>query len=186
MSFLICALLILTVPAAPAQQVLASGTVRIYVDDGTEGPSADRDSARLPSNIVRDAAYTRDVDAMLRSSPTFRAQCARIARAPHLRVSIHPSVLPPSQSAATHVTRQPGGRLAAEVEIGPLGDPVQLIAHEFEHILEQLDGVDLPALSDRPGTGVRSDPRSGSFETERAIAVGRRVAREVSIVVARR
>lgn len=185
MSSLIVALLWLASSSAPAQQRLASNVVRVYVDDAADriapGPPD-----RPPSNIRIAAIYRGDIDTMLRRSPTFRAQCARIAAADNLRVEIQPSLLPSVQSAITRVTREPGGRLDAEVEIGPLGDAVMLIAHEFEHIIEQLDGVDLWALAARAGTGVRSDPMSGHFETERATVIGRRVAREVSVAVARR
>ena len=69
--------------------------------------------------------------------------------------------------------------IEADVQLGPSGDPVLLIAHEFEHILEQLDGVDLPSMATRVATGVRLVPESGHFETDRAIAAGRQVASEV-------
>ncbi len=65
------------------------------------------------------------------------------------------------------------------MEVGYLGEPILLIAHEFEHILEQLDGVDLPSMAARPATGVHAVASSGRFETDRAIAAGRQVEREV-------
>ena len=65
------------------------------------------------------------------------------------------------------------------MQLGPSGDPVMLIAHEFEHILEQLDGVDLRSMATRVATGVHLVPGSGHFETDRAIAAGRQVADEV-------
>ena len=45
-------------------------------------------------------------------------------------------------------------------------DLTELIAHEFEHVLEQLDGVDLKALA-RAGEARRL--ADGAFETERAV-----------------
>ena len=69
--------------------------------------------------------------------------------------------------------------MEADVQLGPSADPVKLIAHEFEHILEQLDGVDLASMATRVATGVHMVPGSGHFETERAIAAGRQVASEV-------
>ena len=184
---LIGVILLLTSPAAPAQQIFASNVARVYVDEAADLRSmSERSSAGPPSNVPIPRAFPDDVDAMLRSSPTFRAQCARIANATHLRVVLQLSAGVPSQTAVTRITRQPEGRLEAEVEIGPLGDPMLLIAHEFEHSIEQLDDVDLTALAERQGSGVRSDPKTGHFETERAIAIGRRVAREVSGAVVRR
>jgi hypothetical protein len=184
-TLLLGALLFLTVPAAPAQQRFASAAVRTYGDEGSESRSVFATPVDLPSNVAVPQAFGALVDAMLRSSPTFRAQCTRIARAPELQISVRRSVLSPAQSALTRLVRH-DGRLDAEVEIGLFGDAEMLIAHEFEHIIEQLDGVDLAAMADRAGTGVRTDPRTGQFETDRAIAIGQRVAHEVSRVVARR
>ena len=56
-------------------------------------------------------------------------------------------------------------------------DAAELIAHELEHILEQLDGVDLQAQA---GNGVVWKAGDGAFETRRAIEAGRRVAREIT------
>lgn len=186
MTVLVGALLVLILPAAPAQQRFASAAVHSYGDDESDSRPVYSTSVSLPPNVRMEAGYDDLVDAMLRSSPTFRGQCTRIGRATRLQIVVRRSLLAPTQSAVTHLTRQIDGRLDAEVEVGPLGDVVPLIAHEFEHIIEQLDGVDLPAMAGRSGTGVRSDPRTGHFETERAIAIGQRVAREVSRAVARR
>jgi hypothetical protein len=122
------------------------------------------------------------VESMLRESPTFRRQCIRIAGAPNLTVHL---VIGPYQRrsdvrAITRMTRTPSGAVAAFVDIGPLHDTVELIAHEFEHIIEQLDGIDLAARAALPHTGVSSvGPVGGMFETERAKLVGLKVASEV-------
>jgi hypothetical protein len=64
------------------------------------------------------------------------------------------------------------------VEIDPrYGSLVELIAHELEHVIEQLDGVDLASQITR-GDTARS-PRRGHYETLRAVTMGRRVAEEV-------
>ena len=178
-------MLLLTIPAAPAQQRFASAIVHLYGEEDPENRVLST-PLDLPANITMPDAYHDLVDTMLRSSPTFRAQCGRIARATRLQIIVRRSVGAAPQAALTHVTRQHGGLLEAEVEIGLFGDIALLIAHEFEHIIEQLDGVDLSALAARTGTGVRADPRSGQYETDRAIAIGRRVSREVSDAVARR
>jgi hypothetical protein len=70
-------------------------------------------------------------------------------------------------------------RVIASVAIRPLENLPELIAHEFEHILEQIDGVDLRARSELAGTGVWNCD-DGSFETVRAVRVGRAVARETA------
>ena len=64
----------------------------------------------------------------------------------------------------------------------PAGDArlvAELIAHEFEHILEQLDGVDLNRWVGHSGVRRVGGNREGSpIETERACQVGRLVAGE--------
>ena len=68
--------------------------------------------------------------------------------------------------------------MLAQVYLQPSVDATELIAHELEHILEQLDGVDLQAQA---GNGVVWKAGDGVFETRRAIEAGRRVAREVTM-----
>jgi hypothetical protein len=118
---------------------------------------------------------------MLRYSPTFRRQCGRIARSPDLLIVVSMSSGPgmAADEALTRIVRRPAGGLEADVQVGVLGDHIVLIAHEFEHILEQLDGVDLASMASRTATGVRLVSGSQHFETDRAIAIGRRVAEEV-------
>jgi hypothetical protein len=137
--------------------------------------------AGVPPNMVVPAIYRPIVADMFRYSPTFRRQCGRLARASGLRIDLTPSLQPglPAGEALTRIVRR-GNAIEAGVQIGPIGDPALLIAHEFEHILEQLDGVDLPSMAARAATGVRLVHGSRHFETERAIAAGLRVAEEVS------
>jgi hypothetical protein len=70
------------------------------------------------------------------------------------------------------------GRLIAVVEIFPLHDYVESLAHELEHIIEQLDGVDLPGKAARRRAGVTA-VSPDVFETTRATRVGQRVRSEV-------
>jgi hypothetical protein len=186
MCALIAAILAVTSTTVPAQQLLAANIARVYWDDAAESRAVFTGPAQLPANVAIEPAFEPIVAEMLRRSPTFRAQCSRIALATHLQVVVRRSIMAPRQAALTRLTRPGGGRLEADVELNPFGEDPLLIAHEFEHIIEQLDDVDLAALANRRGTGVRTDPESGHFETERAIDVGRRVAREVSRDVARR
>jgi hypothetical protein len=155
----------------------ASSVARPYVEDDRISTST---RPAPPANVVIAAAYRETVESMLHWSGTFRRQCSRIARAPDLHVVIEQSLLSgqTGDDARTRITRHADGGLDATVEIGATGDPVRLIAHEFEHILEQLDGVDLRSMAARPATGVREIGISGQFETDRAIAAGRQVATE--------
>ena len=54
----------------------------------------------------------------------------------------------------------------------------EYLAHEIEHVLEQVDGVDLRRSARGGVAGVSETSRV--FETARAIAIGRVVAREVA------
>jgi hypothetical protein len=134
-------------------------------------------SLRMPSalhGVVAD---------LCRRSPTFRRQVARLTDAAGLRVTVR-LVVVPSTSAwrAQTVIVQVGGHVqSADVQV-PAGHTrlvAELIAHEFEHILEQLDGVDLKQWVGRSGVRrIGTDQAGGLIETERAHQVGRLVAGE--------
>jgi hypothetical protein len=80
-------------------------------------------------------------------------------------------------NARTALTFQGNVPLAAHVYLKPSTNSPELIAHELEHILEQLDGVNLEAQAGNGG--VWKGDRT-FFETRRAIETGRRVAREMT------
>ena len=69
------------------------------------------------------------------------------------------------------------GELLAFVAIEPTGSPVEWLAHEFEHVLEQVEGHHLPSLARRTAAIWRSG-NGEMFETDRAIRAGRRVVEE--------
>ena len=132
----------------------------------------------LPSNVSVPGHLRSTIDAMLRRSPTFRRQCVRLAHASGLLVRLEglSPHAPGGRARATIVSS--GGATVATVQIKPLESLPELIAHEIEHVIEQLDGVDLPARAERPNSGVRRCG-DGTFETTRAIHVGRIVAQEL-------
>jgi hypothetical protein len=117
---------------------------------------------------------------MLRYSPTFRRQCLRIADSPRLTIVFE--YFQPSTErvrARATVSTDADGRRTARVQIRALDDPVELIAHEVEHVIEQLDGIDLSARAAVHASGVHDcHCGNGAFETARAIRVGLDVARE--------
>jgi hypothetical protein len=141
----------------------------------------DRIVAEIPANVVIPGIYRPTVEAMLQQSPTFRRQCQRIAADPQLQVAITiPHQWKPHLARAmTHFTIR-GNQLIATVELFPPGDEIELIAHEFEHVIEQIDGIDLAAQASLPDTGVHAVVTEGLlFETIRAARTGVRVAQEV-------
>ena len=128
----------------------------------------------LPFNV--DAATLQPVAiALLQRSPTFQKQCERIASAVVLKVTIRVVLSTPSGRAQTTITRHENGALRAEVLIRFGEDYYELLAHEFEHVLEQVEGV---VLSDQISADRAWVTDSGAFETKRALDAGMRVRQE--------
>ena len=138
---------------------------------------------RLPPNLAVPAAYQDLLRAMRDRSPTFRRQLVRIENARHVTIALRLSV-PPAHlhmQGWTRIARDPEGRLTAVIHVPPVTGTAELIAHELEHVIEQIDGIDLHTKARQRFTGVRECDcgEPGTFETGRAVHVGLRVAREV-------
>jgi hypothetical protein len=119
---------------------------------------------------------------MCRRSLTFRRQLIRLAEAPGLVVTVAVRPLRTSSDAAaiTRFAREHGLLSRADVELGP-GDTanlVELIAHELEHVLEQLDDVNLTYMAQGPGVRSHRSERGPAFDTARARQIGLCVAAE--------
>ena len=114
--------------------------------------------------------------ALLRQSPTFRQQCQRIAAAASaVRVQVRVvRRLYPGGRAETVMRRYDAGALHAEVSLEFGGDYGELLAHEFEHVLEQMEHVNLRQL---PPVQAWVTP-DGAFETQRAMDIGTRARQE--------
>jgi hypothetical protein len=136
----------------------------------------------IPSNVKVSSVYWKLVDEMLGRSPTFRRQMIRLAAAPYLTVRLQ-AAAPSWQRgvrATTKFDRDRSGRLTAHIEIAPMIDATELIAHEIEHVIEQLDQIDLEAKASQARSGVRATVSDGIFfETTRASRIGLQVAHEV-------
>jgi hypothetical protein len=110
------------------------------------------------------------------TSPTFRQQCARLAGVPELRITVRVDLQRARSGSRAYTTmaRRNGRLTSADVVLLVPVDTMELIAHEIEHVIEQLDGVepyrDACAGSRNPSRG---------YESCRALEMGRRVAREV-------
>jgi hypothetical protein len=135
------------------------------------------EEAGFPPNLSTAAVFKPHLDRMLLTSPTFRSQCKRLGAAPvRVHLWLEDSQRRPSFSARTVFERHKGVVVAANVFLFPSLNAVELIAHEIEHVLEQLDGVDLETQVGSGNVWKRGD---GAFETRRAMEAGLRVAREV-------
>ena len=131
-----------------------------------------------PANLQADPAFRIFLEEMWRSSPTFRRQCARLAAESRLRVTVLAENGPRTRrptDARTVLSSQDGSFTIARMYLQPSLEAVERIAHEFEHILEWVDGVDFRAQA---GKGAVWEHGNGAFETRRAIEAGRRVASE--------
>lgn len=132
-------------------------------------------ASSLPSNI--DAGMLQpQVIQLLRASATFRQQCARIAAARVLRVTLHVSgKIDETARAMTVISHYDAGAIRAEVTLRFAEDYHELLAHEFEHVLEQVDGV---VLGDEVASGRAWRTAGGAFETRRAFYAGVRARDE--------
>ena len=119
---------------------------------------------------------------MCHRSPTFRRQLIRLADAPGLVVTVAVRRVRTSShaEATTRFAREHRRLSRADIEIGPpdTASLVELIAHELEHVLEQLDDVNLTQLAQGPGVSSSGHERDRSFETARARQIGLDVAAE--------
>jgi hypothetical protein len=114
-------------------------------------------------------------DGMWRDSATFRQQCRRLGGQRGLIVTVSANMPRPGASArATTTMTRRGRQMFAEIILQSPFDHVELIAHEIEHVIEQLDGVKLRTTACE---GSRNAP--GVYESCRGVEAGRRVAREV-------
>lgn len=145
--------------------------------------ASDPQGASLPPNLIGVAVLHPTLEKMLASSPIFRRQCRRLAAASPLRVNLLLEELSrrPSHRARAAMEYRAGLLASVTIHLTSFDEPVELIAHEIEHVIEQLDGIDLEAHA-RTGTVWKRE--DGAFETRRAIEVGRRVARDVSLSAA--
>jgi hypothetical protein len=152
------------------------GVMRIYAHDQDVAP----DQAMLPPNMNVTGMYRELLASMLKRSATFRRQCLRIARAERLQVELttFKGYDPARVRARARLEFGKEGRLFATIEIRPLDDSAELIAHEIEHVIEWLDGVDLRTSAARRDSGVEEDD-GGRYETVRAVRVGLMVSKEL-------
>lgn len=129
----------------------------------------------LPSNIEAGMLQTSVIE-LLQRSPTFQQQCRRIAATRILRVTLYVgTAIDVGALAQTVITRYDAGAIRAEVTLRFSGDYMLLLAHEFEHILEQVEGVD---LRDEAASGRAWRTASGAWETRRAANAGIRARQE--------
>jgi hypothetical protein len=113
-------------------------------------------------------------DGWMRSA-TLRRQCQELAVARAV-VDLEWGSTDSQSHAVTRMDVH-DGVVVARARIPPVRDAVALVAHELQHVLERVRGVDFEAEAERPGSGVWR--AFGGYETQEAIDAGRQVAREL-------
>lgn len=143
----------------------------------SQQPVADCPRAMLPPNLLLPGEWQAQLAQLWRRSPTFRQQCARLAQASWLQIRLRVTPRLPAFYGMRAVTTMQWPQRRAEIRIFASSDFVELVGHEFEHVLEQLEGTNLAALV-AAGSEQVSRRSDGVFETTRAVAAGRRVKTE--------
>jgi len=154
-------------------------TVSVVLLCGSATSADERECRRstLPANVEFFSDLNRVVQRIYDRSPTFRSQCERIAKASNLRVRVYLNTrIPPAYRALTVVYRQ-GIEIQADVNVPPGSHLAEMIGHEFEHVLEQVEGINLQRLSTVRGSGVWAVEKH-LFESIRAQDAGKIVGLE--------
>lgn len=146
--------------------------------------AAEETTSDVPQRACGTVQWSGDlrsyVTRMLTRSPTFRAQYDRIVGRPGVIVSarLDATIANRSFNARSIIRRYDSGLIVVEMSLAPGSRVEEYIAHEFEHIVEQLEGVDLAALARR---GARDVWFSGGaqIETSRATRAGKIVMDEL-------
>lgn len=131
----------------------------------------------LPLNISA-GMLQQQMLVLLQRSETFREQCRRIAAAPYVRIrlGIGP-MMEGGGRAETVIRRYQHGAIVAFVTMRFAEDYFELIPHELEHVIEQMDGVRL--TEELVARRAWLAP-SGNYETRRASTIGIKVRRELN------
>jgi hypothetical protein len=134
----------------------------------------------LPVNIEATPALGGILARLIDQSPTLERQCLALAALPHVRVQIQFPSGPLAHwcRARARIERFVGGAIHATIEMPVTTDYAELIAHELEHVIEIVEGVDLAARAMERGSGV-SRSHDGTFETDRARRTGQQAGAEV-------
>ena len=151
--------------------LIAAGQARVL--------AASDETFSIPANLQMSRDLQPRFKAMLAASPTFRSQCQRLAdqTALYVRLIVDPRLTDGPIRARSVISRLRSGAVVAFVSIGASPDPAEWLAHEIEHVIEQLEGVKLQALAAMNQNVWRTS--RDTFETDRAIRAGRAVLDEV-------
>jgi hypothetical protein len=176
-------------PGGPGSGVRAEDLSRVSTVSGQPSPElADHEACPPPGISIQDHSLREVVQLLCHDSLTFQRQCARIA--PHRELSVDVRLKSPTESfgarAWTTFKTANNAGVRVEVRITAGWDAAELLGHEFEHIIEWLDGVHGGGHSHERDGGVSVGRYGEIVETARATRVGRIVADEEAAAQRRR
>ncbi len=176
-----------TLPSVPSY-VSMSGAIAfgfIPYRDRQLTPSVDL-VAMLPAGSDIPTMYRQLLDTMWRGSATFRRQWIRVADAGvRITVMLDNRCQIAGPRAQSEISRKDGLRVRVSLRDADRS-AIEYLAHELEHVLEQLDDVDLAEAVNNHVHGASASGKAALFETRRAIVIGKLVAREVNVYQDRR
>jgi hypothetical protein len=186
-SYILISIALLIGQAAPVPRVLLDAAKPIAVATPRFAPltrPADL-PPDFPTKIWVQSNLRETVSRMWAASPTFRRQCLRVQRAGAVQVQLRldPQLAnDPEHRATCELRLYTSGGIIARVKVAP-ERTTELIAHEMEHVCERLDGINVEeeARAHRPGYYRMDAEQHWSYETDRAIRVGRQVMAEVNV-----
>ena len=151
--------------------LLAGGATQARAEVVTTGRP---DTIRISPELIP------SITAMLQASPTFREQYQRIVTTPKLILNARTDMtfMHRAFRARSCMRRYDSGLLVVSMDIAPGAEQAEWLAHEFEHVLEQIEGLSLPTLAahGHRETWFSSDQM---VETSRATRAGRLVRAEM-------
>jgi len=134
--------------------------------------------AEMPRNIWIDDSLVPLVRQLLERSPTFRRQWDEIVASDRVSVAVRLwAKLSWTTRARAEIRHYGNGALRAVIDVPVTREAPELVAHEFEHVVEQMHGLDLASMAREGRRGV-VEAGEGAYETERAIQAGRAASDE--------
>jgi hypothetical protein len=137
---------------------------------------------RLPSNIQITDMFRPTVEALIEMSPTLQRQSRLIGatRSVRIVIAVRGGLKDGHARARASIARHEAGFLNARIELPIAHDLPELLAHELEHVIEQIEGVNLAALA-RQDSSLAHRDHQGIYETARATRIGLAAAGEIEI-----
>lgn len=130
---------------------------------------------RWPCRVIVHPPLSNTFERGWEQSETLRRQCEELAE---LRAVVN--LRWGAKDSEAHARAQLAfrdGVVVATLAVPPDAQVIELIAHEFQHVIEMGRGLDFEAEAKRPGSGVYR--AFWGFETEAAVDAGRQVAKEL-------